>query len=245
MKDISLYSENLSDGSALTILKKYGVVIIPSYVSTEKIISLNLEFEEFLKKENDGVVNVPYSLGESSRIFKSKFDQTKFPLTSELFFSRDFGLIAKRYLACQVDLNEEIFAVRDVVGSQHHANDLHYDVIPTFKFFIYLTDTSEKNGAFNCVPGSHIKTSEYRKRYQNKIAFENREITRDLDLDLFDGPIPIEGKAGTLIIFDTDVWHKAGTVSHGERKVLRGHTRPVKSTGKSTLSRIKSLFTNG
>jgi len=35
----------------------------------------------------------------------------------------------------------------------------------------------------------------------------------------------IEGPAGTLIIFSTDVFHRAGIVSEGQRHVMRGHCR--------------------
>jgi len=57
----------------------------------------------------------------------------------------------------------------------------------------------------------------------------------------------VEGKAGSLIIFDTQTWHKAGIVSSGERRVMRGHTRPKEEVVKPNflrrvLNRIKWNF---
>ena len=69
------------------------------------------------------------------------------------------------------------------------------------------------------------KSEKIRKKYGNKISYENRHLTRQLDYKK-EQIIPIEGKAGDLIIFNTDVWHRAGIVKKGERKVMRGHTRP-------------------
>ena len=135
-------------------------------------------------------------------------------------------IISEKFLKKEANLNEEIFIVKDVVGSKHIANDLHYDVTPTLKFFVYLSETTEENGAFRCVPGSHKRTKIYRK--DKNISFDERYVTRELDTQDFPMEIPIEGKAGTLIIFHTDVWHKAGIVSKGDRRVMRGHTRPKK-----------------
>ncbi len=146
------------------------------------------------------------------------------------------------YLTKKSDLNAAIFIAKDVVGAKHVANDMHFDVIPTLKFLIYLTDTTESNGAFTCVPGTHEQTKSIRKNNNNKINFENREFTRDLkykDSDI----IPIVGKAGTLIIFTSETFHKAGNVSEGERKIMRGHSRlPKFDPNKSIKSKLKRLF---
>ena len=81
------------------------------------------------------------------------------------------------------------------------------------------------NGAFSCVPKSNKESEKIRQIYGDEISYENRHLTRKLDYT-DDQVIPIEGEAGDLIIFNTDVWHRAGIVKEGERKVMRGHTRP-------------------
>lgn len=211
-------------------LNEKGIFKIPEYIDSSTLISLNNEFDNAINKANTGIKITPYSLGNCARVNANEFDKSKFPETTNVFYSTFFKKIAENYLGSDINLNEEIFMVKDVVESKHYANDLHYDVVKTFKFFIYLTDTTSENGAFQCVPGSHKKTEEYRVKYGDKINFNNREITRKLDLEDFSPPISIEGKAGTLIIFDTDLWHRAGKVFKGERKVMRGHTRKTNLT---------------
>jgi ectoine hydroxylase-related dioxygenase (phytanoyl-CoA dioxygenase family) len=39
--------------------------------------------------------------------------------------------------------------------------------------------------------------------------------------------VAVEGSAGTLIVFDTDVFHKTGNVVSGERRVMRSFSTIV------------------
>lgn len=209
----------------ITDLKKDGISIIDSFASNEQLELLNQEFDDFLNKENTGVKHTPYSKGRCARVITKEYNKYDFPSTNIFFSNKDFHNIASQHLGNKVNLNTEIFIVEDVVGSKHIANDLHYDVENTLKFFLYLTDTKKENGAFTCVPGSHKFTKHYRQTHKDKICYENRYLTRELDSEKSKKKISIEGKAGTLIIFDTDVWHQAGFVSKGTRRVMRGHTR--------------------
>lgn len=209
-------------------LNDKGVYVIDSFITGDELAILNKEYDTILSTENLGMVPMEYSIGKRVVVYKKDYDKSSFPGLTRFFYNNDFEQLAKSYLKDEIDLNKEIFVVKDVVGSKHIANDLHYDVLKTFKYFLYLTDTTTKNGAFTCVPGSHKRTAEYRKDKGNQINFNNRYMSRDLEINDFPPEIPIEGKAGTLIIFDTDVWHRGGIVSEGERRVMIGHTRVVK-----------------
>lgn len=227
----------------LTELQEKGIVVIEDYILGSELKVLNIEFNEFLAKNHVGAPLTPYSKGKCARVKRDEFDKKTFPATTKFFYNENFKSIAEKYLKDKVSLNEEIFVVKDVVGSKHFANDLHYDVVNTLKFFLYLSDTKTSNGAFSCVPGSHILTRKYRDEHGIKLNYDNRSLTRELDLKNFRNPITIEGQAGTLILFDTDTWHKAGKVSKGERRVMRGHTRlKKKSITKVNKSIINKLF---
>ena len=63
-----------------------------------------------------------------------------------------------------------------------------------------------------------------RKRLGPAISYENRHLTRQLPMGESDA-LSIEGPADTLIIFDTDVFHQAGRMHEGERRVMRAHSR--------------------
>ena len=207
-------------------LTESGISIVESYLSSESLTQLKVEFDFVLEHSDDGISFLHYSLGKGAVIHKLKCDFSNLPVTKSVFYSETFESISNDYLGVENELNKEIFVVKDVVGSKHHANDLHFDVSSTFKFFIYLTDTNEENGAFCCVPGSHKRTAIIREELGDEVSYENRYLTRKLPYTE-DEVVSVNGKAGTLIIFDTDVFHKAGHVSKGERLVMRGHTRPI------------------
>jgi hypothetical protein len=202
-------------------VRSTGLSIIPNFIDAESLPKINNEFDLSLKNVN---LNKPYSLGEHSIIPKYLAMGGIYPTIKAIFYNKWFGEIAETFYGSKTfELNEDLFVVKDVVGSKHIAQNLHFDVLQTLKFFLYLNDVTAKNGAFTCVPGSHLWTKEKRKTDAADISYGNREYTRDLP-DLGE-PVPVEGSAGTLIIFDTDLFHKTGTVEVGERRVIRGHTR--------------------
>lgn len=238
-----MQNSNFSASEILSGLKEKGIYIIPNFVSREDIEVLNSEFEKALDTADQlpGVKGMDYSVGRGCKLLINKIDSTDFQGALKIFNSDVMKEVANGYYPTntQFILNEEIYVVNDVVGSSHHANDLHFDVVPTLKFFIYLTDTTERNGAFFCVPGSHINTATIREQYGKGISYKNRHLSRELPFTA-DDALPIEGSAGTLIVFTTEVMHMAGTVHEGDRRVMRGHTRPVKKS--SFVSKLKAAL---
>lgn len=96
--------------------------------------------------------------------------------------------------------------MNEVVGTRHFAQELHFDVTPTLKFFLYLNDINRDNGAFWCVPGSHHDVAKIRKQHENEISYEDRQFTRHPDRD--GEAVPIEAPAGSLIVFSTEVLNR-------------------------------------
>jgi len=208
-------------------LKTHGVAIVENYLANESLKSITEDYEAFVASEVDNTYLkvLDYSAGIGRKLIYKNLDSKL--ATKTVFGSKFFMDVAVGYLGEDFDLNKEIFVVEDVPASEHVAQQLHYDIARTLKFFIYLEDTSVENGAFYCVPGSHKWTAERRVEFSDQIIPGNRDFTRDLT-DEYGAAIPIEGTAGTLIIFDTDVFHKAGKVSNGRRRVMRGHTRTLR-----------------
>lgn len=211
--------------SVVKILNDDGVLLVRNYLTTSELNNLTKEFHIALNhSENEFIKPFNYSLGKGCDIAKEKIDKKVLPMTYEVFNSSIMLQIAKEYLKGELAFNNGIYVVKDIVGSKHIANDLHFDVVRTLKFFIYLKDATFRNGAFSCIPGSQTEAQKIRRKYGDKISYENRELTRMLPYTEKDA-IPVEGKAGDMIVFDTDVFHRTGTVLEGERWVMRGHTR--------------------
>ena len=246
-----LTQDNLKDQDAiLSLLETHGLVVIDTYLDTETNTQLLSEFEEILSGgDNEHQFQKPYSQGRCSVVAREKISGTAIPTTKEVFSRPFMENLAKTYVGEDVKFNYEIYVVNDVVGSKHVANDLHFDVTKSFKFFMYLTDTTAENGAFGCVPGSHSKSTEIRKELGGNVNYEDLSSSRTLPCEEED-VIPIEGPAGSLIIFNTEVFHRAGHVSQGERKVMRAHCNSAeqynashnRSFMKKLSSRLKRML---
>lgn len=205
-------------------LLQWGIAVIPEFVQGTQLLHINAEFEKFMSFEAPWAEHVDYSKGQMVRVKTPQIDRSIFPTTWEIFNTPYTEKLAKMYMGDACDVNYSVFVAKDVVGSSHVANDMHFDVVRHLKYFLYLTDTTTVNGAFTCVPGSQRITSHIRNRHGDQISYKNRQLTRDLPMEGLEAT-PIEGEAGTMIIFDTEVFHRAGHVQEGERRIMRAHTR--------------------
>lgn len=238
------FSTSPSIDSIIDAVKNDGVIVLKNFCNPADLENLKKDFHFILSDQEQSTEwyeKRPYSLGKAALLTKNNA-MKGFVSSTYAFFDNPFmQKITDKYLGQGFHSNQKIFVVKDIVGTSHNANDLHFDVLKTLKFFLYLTDTDEKNGAFRCVPGSHKHTTKIRIEFPDQISYENREFSRKLPFTDAD-TISVDGKAGSLIIFDTDVFHQTGKVTEGERWVMRGQTEPVPGPKKklSLLQRIKN-----
>ncbi len=223
--DVALMAEHLGTS---------GIVIVEGYVQGEGLETLNSEFDALQQAPTNGwLEHREYGKGTGRLVttagITQEYAQTKkafsHPGMKELLSSVAPGIAA--------ECNEKIWVVRDVVGTSHLAQDLHFDVARTLKFFLYLTDTDASNGAFACLPGSLSMTQAIRKRHGSDISYENRHLSRVPEQTVH--AVSVEGKGGDLIVFDTDTLHMAGQCTSGERRVMRAQSSVLKSDVEASL----------
>jgi hypothetical protein len=113
----------------------------------------------------------------------------------------------------------KIYCHHDVKHMEFN-NAWHFDRGLTLKFFFYLNDVKKENGAFWYDPGSHLSNGV--KQYLWWQA--GTPILNYVPASEVRTPMPMEGPAGTLIIFDAAGYHQAGSITDGgERWVIRYH----------------------
>ena len=128
------------------------------------------------------------------------------------------------------NLNSDVFITHDYIVDKGLARNgfLHFDRYRKFKFMVYLSDVDETCGPLSVIPGSHKIGKELReKEWRNITTYEGLKNRIEMDHpDIYDESkiIPITGKAGTLTIFDTDVFHMGGKTNGGQRLIMRSHT---------------------
>ena len=211
-------------------LAEYGVLILENYLDQENLESLRKEYEAILQTENNYISVLDYPQGVARIIEFDDMEANDFPKTHEVYSSNFMRQVADRYLGTPNYFNHQIYVARDEHEEVNALNQLHYDKISTLKFFLYLNDIDESNGAFEAVPGSHKLAQSIMEFYQKrgkKIAnLPNRSLPESLNK-----PVPMVAKAGSMIVFTSDTYHRAGRVEQGKnRMIMRGHCRPKPMT---------------
>ena len=181
-----------------------------------------------------------YKFGKALRLGSIKENHSKNPDIFKVLGQNWMIELAKEYLK-KDQLFTEIFITNDFRNDRGIETNgiLHFDKFHTLKYMLYLSDCDKSSGAFCCVPGSHIDGKFLReKAWQETQVYENiknkpledyRGILEYSEKDV----IALEGNAGTLIIFETDVFHRGGIVEDNkERLLIRSHFHDGSRWGK-------------
>ena len=241
----SIEIDKLTDLKMLRqILLDQGIFKIESYLSSSEIVELK---EEVLKNHETFGNSYPfgstYAINDPKRLPNKSLQKNFFskPWMKELFLNYN-NKISKGFF-------NSIYSTHDYKfdGSIGRNGYLHFDRNVSLKYFLYLNDVTVENGAFFIQPNSHKLGKELREKAWGRfIPTPNDNLLKKVLLKLFgkhfsdiknrielDYPeiydsnklIPVEGKAGTLIVFDSDVFHQGGKINKkgAERYVLRMH----------------------
>ena len=240
-------NEKTSVVKILQCLNDFGICVIEDFLSPEEIHTLEQEAYKSFELNTDAVhQHTEVKNGKASCLKINLLNKQEWVATLAVFESLFFSEIAEGYFPEGVNKNKLIYTIEDVIGTVHGAQDLHFDVNNSLKFLIYLTDTDKSNGAFSCIPKSVHKSKQIRRQNAGRINLleKNKEFARKVSRELIFDPKEeyiVSGSKGTLIIFDTDTFHKAGVVSCGKRLVMRSHNYPKveKDQRISFIQRVK------
>jgi len=225
-------------------LKKHGIFKIASFLSASQIKLLRQEVLNYHSKQGKPYpfgtgysIQAPLNLPDQS-LQKEVFSK---PWMKELFLSYNNG-ISKGFF-------DSIYSTHDYKFDGHIGRNgyLLFDRNASLKYFLYLNDVTKENGAFFIQPNSHKLGKELREKAWGKLvptpadgltkkirhklfgtSFKNVKNRIELDYSaLYDENklVPVEGKAGTLIVFDSDIFHQGGKINkkRAKRIVLRMH----------------------
>ena len=106
-------------------------------------------------------------------------------------------------------------------------NQLHFDRLRSLKVMVYMSDVDKNSGPLSVVAGSHKKSCIIRRQF-SKMKYENKNnIIKQHHPHLYEDPVEIYGNKGTIIFFDSDVFHLGGKNKENyERKIIRSHWFP-------------------
>jgi hypothetical protein len=212
-------------------LKKHGIALVPNYLSSNVLKKLNLEFERSLTENSLSVYarskHPTNTRGKAARLNPwHKEAMNEFPEISSVFRDEFMRDIAQSFYAPYPFIFNEAVFITNEFPCEVPILPWHFDRVQSLKFWFNLTDTTKHNGAFEYCPGTHWE-GRYRAGYYLSQGVGIEDLPNDIDEDLIRNPVTLELKAGDLLIFDPDGFHRGGIVEEGgERRVLRAHTYP-------------------
>jgi hypothetical protein len=204
----------------------HGIALLPGWLrDPNRCSTLAREAEQFLDwRPCYAQVLGSYPDGNGIRVERERA-ATDAPGLHALFDQSWMRQVAASFFGSQPYVfNHDLMIVRDMVGTQHLAHQVHYDRMPQLKYFLYLTDTTVANGAFHCLPGSHRRAKEAQRANRAALrlpaSLETRVPPAELDGEL----VPVEGESGTLLVFDSDIAHRGAPLSKGHRLSVRSRS---------------------
>jgi hypothetical protein len=208
-------------------VSRWGIIVFPGFVSGQLLRDLNAELDLQVEvRKQLGCLIDEYDNMINLRLDREKY-RVAFPKTMDFFGQEFMREIATTFFQPEdFKLNYEIFStiLSETKGPQTKPPfALHFDKWHCLKFYVYLSDTDERNGAMRATPGSIVRNRPIRQRAMAELS--NVETMENVLPEPEESSIPISGPAGTLLIFDTDMNHGASHVeAEYTRRTIRTHT---------------------
>lgn len=210
--------------SIINAVKADGIVVLDQFFDEKKLSALNAEFSRLFDMSVDGVKTHHKSdYLDAKHIDPQKLNKTKFPVLTRLADDPLLRKTAEGYFQKPIIYPHKIFATLST-GTGEPVQKLpfvaHTDRFQMFKYMIYLHDVTAENGAMAVAPGKQKEMALKRLEWirSGKAYTARPNIIPEYDSHL----IPVEARGGSVLVFDTDVPHKAGRTIPGEqRRALR------------------------
>ena len=234
VREIALPPDAAAEQVAET-LRVHGIAQLVGALDAPLLAALRHEFERAFEASDPGIdLRHEHPTNRGGRVVRTttrRLDPAHFRASRSVWLSERHERIARAYYAPhEVRVNEQLFFTHER-ACEREILPWHFDRQQSLKFWVYLTDCPREAGAFEYALGSH-REGRFRASYYLLKGVPLRELPNDVPADEVRGAACIEGAAGDLVIFDSDGFHKGGTVGPGrERRVMRGHSHPVAARG--------------
>ncbi len=127
-------------------IRTFGIAHIPGHLSRTAAHTVAAQSRALLDVTAPWVAPLEYSVGRSVRADSTGLaEATEFAALSSAFTDPYLKAAADAFMApADYLFHHDLYVAYDIEGSHHFAHVLHYDRVPHLKFFLYLTDVSDK-----------------------------------------------------------------------------------------------------
>ena len=217
-KNIILYIygyKNRGKSEVCDALFEKGYYLYNEIIPSDEVHQLIHTYENMLIKEyvtesgqSNGRIMMPHLKSDAINVH---IDRCK-PIASDYFAHKDIEVELTMFQKSKVETDLD-----NVPGGGYHVDDNKKNL----KFFIYLSDVTEKQGPFVLSPNSQgLSWYKVVRWFGWEITLDRKYFYMDELPKGCDAPIRVLGEKGTLFCADTTIYHKADRVIDGERLVL-------------------------
>ncbi|MEY4964940.1 MAG: hypothetical protein RL274_523 [Pseudomonadota bacterium] len=241
MKEVFLDGRQAGLAEILQTLELYGVAVVSNYVAAADLPPARDEFFRLMATQEAADLFLKKNKSRIARLWNRLPGEYK-TLDATLYSERTRQIADSFYGPHKYLLNEHVYLTHDVDKMDFNAG-WHPDQSRSLKFMLYLNDVSEENGAMKYIPGSNYHGI-YRIHYY-RFRGDDDFPTYLPENEVPAGGISLNGKAGTMVIFDAAGFHMAGSLKpDAERLIIRGHCL-IESTFRTRLAdRIRKSVIN-
>ena len=224
-------------------LKTDGVYLIENYL--EDYLPLKNELKSWYDKipdgreagVNHGILEIQDSYTSGKQLKISNNSYNLFPEVVKTFHHNQFiSDIVDSFFGVPNNKGLQTFSTWEYIEVEEEkdygrAQFLHFDPYHALKFFIYLDDVDQENATTFYIPKTN-KIGKYLRK--NRMMNAGEGYQGGLPHRIIDYPdikvleedvVHVKAKAGSMLIFDTDVLHGGGILKNGERMVVLYHNR--------------------
>ncbi len=212
------------DKEVLEQIEKDGIAVINDFFPQDVFLEIKKEYDQL----NIEVVNERRPYMKRSAINRGEkhlpAPRIEKYITNNPFINRIVPAASRKKISIvpKVQVERGLFYQEDLgkPTTDQESNNLHFDVsYPTFKCFLYMTDTDKNNAAFTYVKGSQKMTlARLWMEYKMSVLFWFREAKLNITPEVSHAFIekqgmkitPMIGKSNTLVIANTMGFHRRG-----------------------------------
>ncbi len=241
MEKVFLDGRRAGPAEILQTLELYGVAVVSDYIDAADLPPAREEFFRLMASQEAANLFLKKNKSRIARLW-NRLPAEYRHLGAPLYSERTRKIADSFYGPHKYLLNEHVYLTHDVDSMDFNAG-WHPDQSRSLKFMLYLNDISEANGAMKYIPGSNYHGI-YRIHY-HRFRGDDDFPTYLPENEVPCGGISLDGKAGTMVIFDAAGFHSAGSLKpDAERLIIRGHCLVKRTWRVRMADRIRKSVIN-
>ena len=198
-------------------IKNEGFYLFDDFLEKNYVDQLNQEFEKVIKNKENSLNDKNANTIQVRYFDKLNLFDENLTNTLSVFNNDQFRKIIHKLYRTRFFYNNQIFFQQTNLTNKPAAGEVHFDILHQYKIWIFLNDVDESNGPIEIFPKSHIENKITRlKNYKDAKRFDNRANR----IDKLIGK-KIKANSGSILIFDSDLFHRATSVKRGSRKMIK------------------------